>query len=81
MQGSLMIFEKYAGMKNKYRGWYFWRIGCYVITAGKSEKVIAGYIRNVAGYIRKQSPEDISCVRISMVYIVCLYAEKQLKPF
>ena len=74
MQGSLMIFEKYAGMKNKYRGWYFWRIGCYVITVGKSEKVIAGYIR-------KQSPEDISCVRISMVYIVCLYAEKQLKPF
>ena len=45
-KSSLMIFEKYANMKYKYRNRHFWCRGFYVDTVGRNKKVIEQYIRN-----------------------------------
>ena len=45
-KSSLMIFEKYANLKYKYRQRSFWCRGYYVDTVGKNKKVIQEYIRN-----------------------------------
>ena len=45
-KSSLMIFEKYANLKYKYRNRHFWCRGYYVSTVGKNKKAIAEYIRN-----------------------------------
>ena len=45
-KSSLMIFDKFAHMKYKYGSRHFWCRGCYVDTAGRSQKKIAEYIRN-----------------------------------
>ena len=45
-KSSLMIFEKYANLKQKYGNRHFWCRGYYVSTVGKNKKAIAEYIRN-----------------------------------
>ena len=45
-KSSLMIFEKYANLKNKYGNRHFWCRGYFVSTVGKNKKAIAEYIRN-----------------------------------
>ena len=45
-KSSIMIYEKWGGLKYKYRGRQFWCRGYYVDTAGKNDKVIQEYIKN-----------------------------------
>ena len=45
-KSSLMIFEKYANLKYKYRNRHFWCRGYYVDTVGRNKKAIEQYIRN-----------------------------------
>lgn len=45
-KSSLMIFEKYANLKYKYRNRHFECRGYYVDTVGRNKKVIEQYIRN-----------------------------------
>ena len=45
-KSSLMIFEKYANLKNKYGNRHFWCRGYYVSTVGANKKAIQEYIRN-----------------------------------
>mgnify|MGYP002704231099 FL=1 len=42
---SLMIFDRHANLKYKYRDRHFWARGYYVDTVGRNEKQIEGYIR------------------------------------
>ena len=42
----LMIFDRHANLKYKYRSRNFWRRGYYVDTVGRNKKIIAEYIRN-----------------------------------
>ena len=44
-KSSLMIFDKFANLKYRYRNRHFWCRGYYVDTVGKNEKKIAEYIR------------------------------------
>ena len=45
-KSSLMIFERHANLKYKYRNIHFWCRGYYVDTVGKNAKKIKEYIRN-----------------------------------
>ena len=45
-KSSLMIFDRHANLKYKYRNRHFWCRGYYVDTVGKNEKRIAEYVRN-----------------------------------
>ena len=45
-KSSLMIFEKYANLKQKYGNRHFWCRGYYVSTVGANKKAIQEYIRN-----------------------------------
>ena len=45
-KSSLMIFEKYANLKNKYGNRHFWCRGYYVSTVGANKKAIQEYIRS-----------------------------------
>ena len=45
-KSSLMIYEKYANLKNKYGNRHFWCRGCYVSTVGRNRRAIEEYIRN-----------------------------------
>lgn len=45
-KSSLLIYEKYANMKFKYRNREFWCRGYYVDTVGKNKKAIQEYIAN-----------------------------------
>ncbi|MFL0253358.1 IS200/IS605 family transposase, partial [Clostridium neuense] len=45
-KSSLMIFEKFSGLKYKYGNRHFWCRGFYVDTVGKNKKAIEEYIRN-----------------------------------
>ena len=45
-KSSLMIYQKYANMKFKYRNRQFWCRGYFVDTVGKNAKKIEEYIRN-----------------------------------
>ena len=45
-KSSLMIFEKYANLKYKYRNRHFWCRGYYVDTVGRNKKAIEQYILN-----------------------------------
>lgn len=45
-KSSLMIFKKYANLKDKYGNRHFWCRGYYVSTVGKNRKAIEQYIRN-----------------------------------
>ena len=45
-KSSLMIFEKYANLKNKYGNRHFWCRCYYVSTVGANRKAIQEYIRN-----------------------------------
>ena len=44
-KSSLMIFDRHANLKYKYRNRHFWCRGYYVDTVGKNEKKIAEYIQ------------------------------------
>lgn len=45
-KSSILIYQKYANMKFKYRNREFWCRGYYVDTVGKNKKVIQEYIAN-----------------------------------
>ena len=45
-KSSLMIFDRHANLKYKYRSRNFWCRGYYVDTVGRNKKIIAEYIRN-----------------------------------
>ena len=45
-KSSVLIYQKYANMKFKYRNRKFWCRGYYVDTVGKNKKAIAEYIAN-----------------------------------
>lgn len=45
-KSSLMIYERWGNLKNKYRGREFWCRGYYVDTVGKNTSAIAEYIKN-----------------------------------
>ena len=45
-KSSLMIYQRWANMKYKYRNREFWCRGYYVDTVGKNTKKIAEYIAN-----------------------------------
>lgn len=45
-KSSLMIYQKYANMKFKYRNRQFWCRGYFVDTVGKNVKKIEEYIKN-----------------------------------
>ena len=58
-KSSILIYQKYANMKFKYRNREFWCRGYYVDTVGKNKKAIAEYIR-------KQLQEDIGYEQLTM---------------
>ena len=45
-KSSLMIFDRHANLKYKYRDRHFWARGYYVDTVGRNKKQIQEYIRN-----------------------------------
>ena len=45
-KSSVLIYQKYANMKYKYRNREFWCRGYYVDTVGKNKKAIKEYIAN-----------------------------------
>ncbi len=49
-KSSILIYQKYANMKFKYRNREFWCRGYYVDTVGKNKKAIAEYIANQLGF-------------------------------
>ena len=58
-KSSLMIFDRHANLKYKYRNRHFWCRGYYVDTVGKYEGAIREYIQN-------QLQEDIASDQISI---------------
>ena len=59
VKSSLMIFDKHANLKYKYRNRHFWCKGYYVDIVGKTKKVIEEYIRN-------QLQEDIATAQMTL---------------
>ena len=45
-KSSLMIFDRHANLKYKYRNRHFWARGYYVDTVGRNKKAIKAYIAN-----------------------------------
>ena len=45
-KSSLMIFDRHANLKYKYRDRHFWARGYYVDTVGRNKKQIQEYIRH-----------------------------------
>ena len=62
-KSSLMIFDKFANMKYRYRNRQFWCRGYNVDTVGRNKKVIEEYIRN-------QLEEDKSYEQLTMKELV-----------
>ena len=62
-KSSILIYQKYANMKFKYRNREFWCRGYYVDTVGKNKKAIAEYIRN-------QLQEDLAYGQMSIKELV-----------
>ena len=58
-KSSILIYQKYANMKFKYRNREFWCRGFYVDTVGKNTKKIAEYIQN-------QLKEDEAATQLSI---------------
>ncbi len=58
-KSSIMIFEKFAGLKYKCGNRHFWCRGYYVDTVGKNKNAIQEYIKN-------QYREDIMSDQISI---------------
>ena len=58
-KSSLMIFDRHANLKYKYRQRSFWCRGYFVDTVGKNETAIRNYIRN-------QLEEDYAKDQISL---------------
>lgn len=45
-KSSLMIFDRHANLKYKYKNRHFWARGYFVDTVGKNKKRIEEYIKN-----------------------------------
>ena len=58
-KSALMLFDRHANLKYKYRSRNFWCRGYFVDTVGKNAKMIESYIRN-------QLEEDYSRDQISI---------------
>ena len=69
-KSSLMIFDRHANLKYKYRNRHFWCRGYYVDTVGRNKKVIEEYIRN-------QIQDDVAMEQLSLLeYIDPFTGEK-----
>ena len=62
-KSSLLIYQKWANMKYKYRNREFWCRGYYVDTVGKNTKKIAEYISN-------QIQEDRRCEQMTITELI-----------
>ena len=62
-KSSILIYQKYANMKFKYRNREFWCCGYYVDTLGKNTKKIKEYIAN-------QLKEDRRIEQMTMAEII-----------
>ncbi len=62
-KSSILIYQKYANMKYKYRNREFWCRGYYVDTVGKNKKAIAEYIKN-------QINEDKEMEQMSIIEMI-----------
>ena len=58
-KSALMIFDKHANLKYKFRNRHFWSEGYYVSTVGLNEATIAKYIR-------EQEKHDIAIDKLSV---------------
>lgn len=71
-KNSLIIFDRHANLKYKYRSRNFWCRGYYVDTAGKNTKKIQEYIRN-------QLKEDYIADQISLKEYIDPFTGKKNK--
>ena len=62
-KSSLLIYQKWANMKYKYRNREFWCRGYYVDTVGKNTKKIAEYISN-------QIQDDRRCEQMTITELI-----------
>ena len=62
-KSSLLIYQKWANMKYKYRNREFWCRRYYVDTVGKNRKKIAEYISN-------QKQEDRRCEQMTITELI-----------
>ena len=58
-KSALMMFDRHANLKYKFRNRYFWAEGYYVSTVGLNEET-------VRKYIREQEKKDIAMDRLSV---------------
>ena len=58
-KSSLLVFDKYANMKNRYGNRQFWCRGYYVDTVGRNKK-------NIEEYVRNQREEDKNYEQLTM---------------
>ena len=71
-KSSLMIFDRHANLKYKYRNRKFWCRGYYVDTVGRNKKVIQEYIKN-------QLQEDILEDQMTMKEFIDPFTGEEIK--
>ena len=71
-KSSLLIYQKYANMKFKYRDRTFWCRGYYVDTVGKNTVAIKAYIQN-------QLKEDLEYVQMALVEYIDPFTGEPVK--
>ncbi|KGP82654.1 transposase [Paenibacillus sp. MAEPY2] len=71
-KSSLMIFDRHANLKYRYRNRKFWCKGFYVDTVGRNKKVIQEYIQN-------KLQEDIVAEQITMAEYIDAFTGEETK--
>ena len=71
-KSSLMIFDRHANLKYKYRNRQFWCTGYYVDTVGRNKKAIEAYIRN-------QIQDDIAAEQLCLKELVDPFTGEPVK--
>ncbi len=71
-KSSLMIFDRFANLKYRYRNRHFWCRGYYVDTVGRNKNAIAKHIQ-------KQLQEDQLMEQISMKEYIDPFTGEQAK--
>ena len=69
-KSSLMIFDRYANLKDRYGNRKFWCRGYYVDTVGRNKKAIEEYIRN-------QLKEDKEYEQLTMSEVIDPFTGEQ----
>ena len=72
-KSSILIYQKYANMKFKYRNREFWCRGYYVDTVGKNAKKIQEYIQN-------QLKEDLEYDQMTLKEYIDPFTGEPVKP-